>query len=107
MNFLRKINDFLMPPNAGPDGDIGLYYYVRCNRCGEVIKVRVNPHNDLSIENDVMRFVHKTIVGQNCYSRIEAEFQYDSRRRLNNVEIEGGAQVTKAEYDAFLAKEQG
>jgi hypothetical protein len=100
MNFLKQIANFLTPRSAPTSGDVGLYYYIRCNRCGEVIRVRVNPMNDLSISDEPnQRFTHKTIVGQRCYNRIEADFTYDNNRKLINSEISGGTLVTKEDYE--------
>jgi len=101
MNILKQIaNIFVGGPALARRGDPGLYYYVRCDRCGEVIKVRINSMNDLSQsdEGDAW-FARKTIVGQRCYNRIEAEFVYDSKRQLTSSEIKGGTLVTEDDYD--------
>ncbi|SRR5258706_11064413 len=101
MNFLRQIANIFAPgPSIKRGDDVGLYYYIRCNRCGEVIKVRINPMNDLShSDDDKQLFAHKTIVGRRCYNRIEAEFIYDANRRLINSEITGGSLVTVDDYE--------
>jgi hypothetical protein len=100
MNFLRQLANIFTPRPSPASGDVGLYYYIRCNRCGEVIKVRVNPMNDLSISDEPgKRFTHKTIVGQRCYNRIEADFTYDNNRKLVNSEISGGTMVTQEDYE--------
>ncbi len=106
MNILRQFIDFLTPRGApsGSDGDVGLYYYIRCNRCGEVIRVRINPNNDLSVRDKDQRFTRKTIVGQKCYNRIEAEFTYSASRKLTGAEITGGVQVTQEDYEAYRAE---
>jgi hypothetical protein len=102
MNFLKQLAGMFTakPSGAGQGGDPGLYYYIRCNRCGEVIRVRINPMNDLSIADDGTRFTHKTIVGKRCYNRIEGEFTYNNGRKLINAEISGGDMVTEDEYNA-------
>ncbi len=96
MNLLRK---FLQSLSAGGGQDVGHYYYVRCNRCGEVIRVRINPLNDLSLDDaGKSLWAHKIIVGQRCYNRIVADFIYDSGRRLLNKDAEGGPVVDKQAY---------
>ncbi len=102
MNFLKQLaNMFSGGPRTG-GGDPGLYYYVKCNRCGEVIRVRINPMNDLSQSDDGSNwYARKVIVGQRCYNRIEGTFTYNSGRRLINSELSGGEMVSKKEYDAF------
>ncbi|SRR5258708_7927705 len=101
MNILKQLaNIFVGGSPMARTGDPGLYYYVRCDRCGEVIKVRINSMNDLS-QNDEGNawFARKTIVGRRCYNRIEAEFVYDSKRQLTSSEIKGGTLVTEEDYD--------
>lgn len=100
MNILRQVAN-LFAGKSPVSGDVGLYYFVKCNRCGEVIQVRINPMNDLSAADDGHGlFTRKTIVGRRCYNRIEAEFNYDSNRKLTNTEISGGTLVDKAAFQA-------
>jgi len=94
-------------PGGGAPGDIGLYYYVRCIKCNEVIKVRVNPNNDLSARDDGSGyFSRKMIVGQRCYNRIEAEFEFGGNRRFKTAEISGGTLVDKKAFLADQAEQQ-
>jgi hypothetical protein len=100
MDFLRK----LFSGGGNAPGDIGLYYYVRCNRCSEVIRVRINPNNDLSINDDHNGLhAHKMIVGKRCYNRIDADFYYDKSRRFKDASISGGDLVKK---DDFVADQE-
>ena len=93
--------------SGGSGGDVGLYYYVKCARCGEVIQVRINPMNDLSVQygedgrgrGDTF-IVHKTLVGRRCYNRIEADFTFDANRQLSDKQITGGKFVDRAEFEA-------
>jgi hypothetical protein len=104
VNILRQIANLFVGKSAA-SGDIGLYYYVKCNRCGEVIQVRINPMNDLSAADDGGGlFTRKTIVGRRCYNRIEAEFSYDSNRKLTNADITGGTLADRAAYQADQAE---
>lgn len=101
MNILRQLSKlFSGGPRLSGD-DIGLYHYVRCKRCGEVIRVRINPMNDLSADDqNKNRFVHKVIVGQRCYNRIEADFTYNTNRQLIDSSVSGGTLVDEAAYQA-------
>ncbi len=98
MNLLRKLmQSFSGGVTSG--SDVGLYYYVRCNRCGEVIRVRINPLNDLSYDDSGKSlWAHKIIVGQRCYNRIEADFIYDTNRHLRSKDASGGTFVDKDAY---------
>lgn len=101
MDFLRKL---FGGAGRARSGDAGLYYYVKCDRCGEVIRVRVNPMSELSHSDDERGFfVRKYITGKRCYNRIEALFSYDSGRRLTSSDISGGQLVDEAAYRADQA----
>lgn len=91
---------------GGAQRDTGMYFYVRCNACGEAIRVRVNPANDLSpvyegeeAEDDGFE-LRKEILGNRCFRLIEGVWRFDARKRLIESEIHGGAEVTAAEYEA-------
>lgn len=102
-NFFARM--FVGGPVGSSPGDIGLYYFVRCNKCNEVIKVRINPNNDLSAQDDGGGyFSRKMIVGQRCYNRIDAEFTFGGNRRFKNAEISGGTLVDKKAYEADQAE---
>jgi hypothetical protein len=100
MNLLRKFWQGFSGSGSS-SGDVGLYYYVRCDRCSEVIRVRINPLNDLSYDDSGKSlWSHKIIVGQRCYNRIEADFIYDTGRKLRSSLATGGTFVDKKAYQA-------
>lgn len=92
----------------GDPGDrSGLSVYVRCRACAEVVRVRVNRHNDLSPIDDGDGFrVRKSIVGRNCFRRIEAEFSFDRSYRQVDAEVTGGTVATREEWEAWEAARQ-
>src|SRR5262245_12366114 len=107
MQLLRQLGNILTGKSYATE-DVGYYYYVRCNRCGEVIRVRINPMNDLSANDDNEGwFTRKVIVGKRCYNRMEADFNYDNKRKLVDSQISGGTLVDKAAYDADQQANQG
>jgi hypothetical protein len=79
MNIFKNLGRMLAG-GPKPGSDVGLYYYVRCHFCKEVVRIRLNPMNDFSHpENENGQespnfFARKVIVGQKCYRRMEAEF---------------------------------
>ncbi|MBX7233432.1 MAG: hypothetical protein K1X65_03540 [Caldilineales bacterium] len=93
MNLLRRL--FSSSPAAAPDR--GYRLHVRCRRCGEVIPVRINLDNDLSVDYDSGGYsVHKVIVGsgQNrCFQRIELDLRFDPQKKLIHEEVVGGEVV--------------
>ncbi len=72
--------------------DPGLYFHVRCDACGEVIRGRVSPQSELSqVDEGGGYFVRKVLVGQRCFRSIEVELQYaDLGGKLLSREVHGG-----------------
>jgi hypothetical protein len=94
MGFFKKLSGLFAAP---PSNEQNAYHVtVKCNRCGEVIKARVNLFNDLSLEYDsngnLSSYIcHKVIVGdQRCYQPSAIILTCDSNRRLQEKEITGG-----------------
>lgn len=91
MAFLRRLFSSSAP---SPAPDRGYRLQIRCRRCGEIIPVRVNLDNDLSIDYDAGGYtVHKVIVGsgQNrCFQRIELDLRFDAQKRLVEEKVVGG-----------------
>ena len=77
MNLLRR----LFGGGSAATIDRAIHLYVRCNRCGAPVHVRVDPGNDLVIE-------------------------YDRGRHEINRQIEGGAFISKEEYDQLVAQSE-
>ncbi len=67
-------------------------FSVTCSRCGEVIEGRVNLANDLSADDEGEGYhARKVLMGSGrCFQRVEAEFHFDSERRLTDKRVEGG-----------------
>ena len=104
MGFLKTITA-LFSSGANADRD-GYWIYVRCQRCGEVIKTRVNLQQELNPYDEGGYIMRKTLVGsQLCFQRVEVILYFDDNRNLVNREIEQGtfieaeeiAQITSAE----------
>jgi hypothetical protein len=86
---------------GGRPADGGYYIYVRCGRCGEAIRTRVNLHNDLSGRDEGGYVVSKTLVGGGrCFERISVTLMFDQSRRVVDREISGGEFITAQEYAA-------
>ena len=94
MTSIRKWVERLLTP--GGRLEQALYLGVRCNRCGEVIKARVDLRNALSLLDEgehgpAEYYCRKILVGQSgCFQRIEVELFFDSNRALIEQKISGG-----------------
>jgi hypothetical protein len=94
MNLLEKISRIF---SSQKDIDNRAYWVItKCNRCGEIIKSRIDLYNDLSIDYDdpgksPVYFCRKTLMGKgHCFQRIEVKLTFDSNKKVINREISGG-----------------
>ncbi len=103
MRFLKKLAVALSSQGAG-DGD-ALWVYVRCNRCGERIKTRVDLGHDLTPNYDdagrvASYFSRKVLIGSGgCFTPVEVKLTFDAQRRVSSREIAGGQFISKEEYE--------
>jgi hypothetical protein len=84
---------------SGEERTAEYWVYVRCKRCGEPIKTRIDLQNHLSRNDDGEYVVNKTLVGnQRCFERIEVTLYFNSRRELIDQSISRGEFITAEEY---------
>ena len=77
------------------------WIYVRCKRCGEAIKTRIDLRNNLTPLDEGGYIVHKTLVGnQLCFERIEVTLTFGEHRQVVGQEISGGEFITAEEFEA-------
>jgi hypothetical protein len=92
MSIFKRISD-LFSPSSGIDKN-AYWVTVRCKRCGETIRARINLANDLSAEYDGENttFVcRKILMGENrCFQQIEIVLRFDKNRRVIARAINGG-----------------
>ena len=99
MGFLDALKSLF---SEGAEGDKNAYWVaVRCRRCGETIKTRIDLRNDLSRLEEGGFVVNKTLVGgQRCFERIEVKLIFDGNHQLVEREISGGDFITAEEFEA-------
>lgn len=103
MDFLKK----LFGGGASSGDAKGLYYYVKPRGCEEVVRVRIDRNNDLSLSDDGKSYyVHKVVMGTKCFQRAEVDFYFNGSRQLTNSEVSGGEMVKEADYEAWLASQE-
>ena len=106
---------------GGRSGDRGLYVYVRCTRCQDVVRVRINVANELSeltdedddgVENprsshpNARYAITKGVVDTKCFRKMSLTMLFDGRRRELDRQIEGGTSVDQDAWDAIRASRQ-
>jgi hypothetical protein len=106
MDFLKKL--FSGGGSSGTSGDSrGIYFYVRPKGCEEVVRVRIDRNNDLSLSDDGKNhWVHKVVMGSKCFQRAELDVYFNSNRQMTSSEVSGGDLVKQADYDAWVASQQ-
>ena len=101
MGFLDGLKSIFSGSGGNSVDDNSLWLYVRCRRCKEVIKFRVDLRNDLSEDDDDGYTANKTVVGSNlCFERLEVTLNFDSQRRLIDQHVSRGEFVPEEAYDA-------
>lgn len=94
MDILKSLKN-LFAPQPRSAGNWA-WVNVKCNRCGEEIRCRINLYNDLSIqyganETDVTYYCRKVVVGeQKCFQKVELELSFDKDRKLIENKVIGG-----------------
>ena len=95
MGLIKKLATLLAASGRG--GDASSYWItVQCDRCGEVIRARINLDNDLSIEydesgNKTGYVCRKVLVGkEHCFQQIEVTLRFDAKRKLMDRKVTDG-----------------
>ncbi len=104
MDFLKRLFGNNGATRDASAGDAtGVYFYVRPNGCDEVVRVRVDRNNDLSLADDGSTYwVRKGVRGTKCRQPVELTIYFDSSRRLTSTDAQNGVLVTHADYTAWL-----
>ena len=90
MGFLKK----LFGGGTASSGSDFYTFTVKCDHCGEIIEGKINMSNDLSLADEGGYFVRKVLIGnQHCFQQIEATFNFDASRGLQEKQISGGTFV--------------
>ena len=101
MGWLRRL--FSRPP--GREADNALWLHVQCDRCGEVIDLRIDRRYDLASnlldpgEAGPAYTVHKDVVGDRCFRRISVTLGFDRRMNIVEQHIQGGRLQSESESD--------
>ncbi len=100
MQFLRRLFGGQSVAN-----DPVLHLYVRCDRCGAGVHVRVHLYNDLSIDygaTDVDGYtLRKEMMDSRCFRLMHAELRFDKARQELSRTVEGGTFISAEEYAAL------
>lgn len=117
MSFLTKLFPSLAKKGTGSqqgytrrDGQHAIWIYFQCGRCGEKIPVRIRTTSELQRREGPDAdlgpghyFIRKTVVGSQCFQRIEAVVDFDHRYNVVESHVQGGRLIP---YTAFYEKDE-
>ena len=80
-----------------------LYFYVKCGKCDEKIRVRVDVYNDLAQEfdeNDKTSgyTLEKDVLGSQCFRMMHLHVAFDTGKHILEKRVENGVLITKEEF---------
>ncbi|HMT21307.1 MAG TPA: hypothetical protein PKE20_08700 [Promineifilum sp.] len=106
MGFFKKIfggNEAKGQPSGSANADPqGVYFYVQCDRCGAVVRLRADKQYDLI--NEAGGYVwHKTIVDNRCFRPMPTVVHLNTAYEMTSQEITGGRYITREAYEEALA----
>ena len=94
MNILKSLFG-----GGGRDEDRGIYFYVQPKMCKEVLRIRVDPLNDLSRADDGKTYwCRKLASAARCPFQAEVTLYFDKNKRFTGEEVENGEMVSEAEW---------
>ena len=94
MNFLKTLFG-----GGGRNEDRGMYFYVRPKMCQEVLRIRVDPLNDLSRTDDGKGYwCRKLASAARCPFQAEVEIYFDKNKRMTGSDVTNGELVSEGEW---------
>lgn len=106
MNFLKNL---FGGGGSRPETDgRGQLFYVKPHRCDDVLRVRVDMANDLSLTDDGSGYWVRKMASSGNYkcTQVELTLYFDNNRRLRESEVQGGQLVTRDDYDQWQAAQE-
>jgi len=82
----------------------GVYFYVRCDNCGTVVKLRADKEYDLERQDNGFVW-HKTVVDNRCFQSMPTVVVLDANYEVVSTEISGGEYVTEQNFEAYLQEQ--
>ncbi len=98
MNFLKSLFG-----GGGRHDDRGIYFYVQPKMCQEILRIRVDPLNDLSQTDDGKGYwCRKLASAARCPFQAELELYFDKNKRFKDSQVENGKLVSE---EAWLGRQ--
>lgn len=107
MGFLKNLFGGGGGRSAAGDDRRTLIYYVRPKRCQEVVVVRVDLMNDLSLNDDGGYFCRKIARAMRCPFPAELHIDFDRNHKVTQIGVQDGELVERADYETWAATQSG
>jgi len=103
MNFLKN----LFGGGGSPQDKSAFFVYVRPKRCDQIVEVRINIYNELSL-NDLGDgyFIRKMAQAARCPFAAEMTLYFDKNRNFKGGDVENGELVSTEEYEQWLTAKE-
>jgi hypothetical protein len=102
MGFLDSLKSMF----AAPSDPNALWLYVKCDRCGTPVAVRVDLRNDPSLDDESDGYIlRKEIMDDKCFTLMHAEIKLNARHEVIAKTIDKGVFITEEEYAAMRNKQ--
>ncbi|NMB45133.1 MAG: hypothetical protein GX998_01855 [Firmicutes bacterium] len=108
MGLLAKlVSKFISPGSTQQPGirvtKDAVWVYVQCDKCGEKLALRLRKSSEIQREeagnHDYQMFINKTVMGNNCFNRMQLRLEFDGMYRVTNKWLENGSFITKEKYE--------
>lgn len=108
MKFLKRLSERLFGSANGELQDPnGIYLYIKCNKCGAPVRLRIDKRNDLMRDYDTgMLTLNKEIMDGTCFSLMYANVVFDGAYQMVSQEITGGEFIDWETYKAMTAPKE-
>ncbi len=101
MGLLRRLGSLLSGRPGADTPANTIAFYVRCDQCGEVVRVRAHRNWDLVQEfgdGGTGYSLHKDVLGVRCNRLMRMHVRFGPDYRIKEQQVEGGRFATEGEY---------
>lgn len=82
-----------------PSDQDAIWLYVKCDKCGEKLRIRVDRRYDLEPEPEGGYLLRKEMMDGRCFRLMYGEIHFDRDYKILSQELSGGHFITKEEFE--------
>lgn len=90
---------------SAADDSSATYYFLKCDKCGEIVRVRVDRRWDVeqrfegSGDGTSGYGCSKEVIGKSCFKMMKLSVEFDLQYHETSRELRGGTFVTREDYE--------